>query len=132
MVLERWTIPNFRSVALGTGYNPADGNRRASRNGRVGSSPQCFRFAPFSHAAPQANGVLIAGEPRALDTTLGLPHPTVHATLCAELWDEATTSPDKTARKVRWEGALWPERKLSTSLRARDPLRDPAEADAVL
>lgn len=39
--------------------------------------------------------------PRALETPLGLPHPTVHATLCAELWDQATSSPDRTARKVR-------------------------------
>jgi hypothetical protein len=34
-------IPNFRGVrvALGTGYNRVEGNRRASRNGRVSSSP---------------------------------------------------------------------------------------------
>ena len=41
MVLERWTNPNTRVVraALGTGYNRVEGNRRASRNGRVSSSP---------------------------------------------------------------------------------------------
>jgi hypothetical protein len=34
-------IPNFRGVrvALGTGYNPAKGNRRAWRNGRVSDLP---------------------------------------------------------------------------------------------
>jgi hypothetical protein len=46
-----------------------------------------------------------AAPPRALETPLGLPHPTVHATLCAELWDQATSSPDRTARKVRVRSA---------------------------
>jgi hypothetical protein len=34
-------IPHFRGVrvALGTGYNPGEGNRRASRNGRVSDLP---------------------------------------------------------------------------------------------
>ena len=41
-------IPNFRGVrvALGTGCDRAEGNRRASRNGRVSSSPP-LRFATF-------------------------------------------------------------------------------------
>ena len=46
-------IPNFRGVrvALGTGYNRVEGNRRALRHGRVSPSPTeilTFRFATFA------------------------------------------------------------------------------------
>jgi hypothetical protein len=41
MVLERGTNPKLRGVrvALGTGYNRVEGNRRASRNGLVSDLP---------------------------------------------------------------------------------------------
>jgi hypothetical protein len=53
MALQRWTNPKHSvvRVALGTGYNRVQGNRRASRNGHVGDLPPeipSVRFAPFS------------------------------------------------------------------------------------
>jgi hypothetical protein len=59
-------IPNFRGVrvAHGTSYNPGEGNRRASRNGRVSSSPTPSRFATFSIATSSAEPVGGVATPR--------------------------------------------------------------------
>jgi hypothetical protein len=37
--MDKTQNPNVVRVALGTGYNPVEENRRASRNGRVGEIP---------------------------------------------------------------------------------------------
>jgi hypothetical protein len=42
-------LPEWQTEATGTGYNHGGGNRRASRNGRLSSSPtETSRFATFS------------------------------------------------------------------------------------
>ena len=57
MALNDLQQPNFRGVrvALGTRYNPGEGNRRASRNGRVSDLPPEIlpvRFATFASLYP--------------------------------------------------------------------------------
>lgn len=82
--------------AAGGGYDADSDGVRSEAEDTV-DAPQA---ANGGHNKPLNVAAAPAAPPRALQTPLGLPHPTVHATLCAELWDHATSSPDRTARKV--------------------------------
>lgn len=101
----RWTERHLRNhsellEAAGGGYDADSDGVRSEAEDTV-DAPQA---ANGGHNKPLNVAAAPAAPPRALQTPLGLPHPTVHATLCAELWDHATSSPDRTARKVR----AWP------------------------
>jgi hypothetical protein len=68
VALNERQIPNCRGVgvALGTGYDPGEGNRRASRNGRVVSSSPTesltVRFATFTSLYARRHALLADAE----------------------------------------------------------------------
>ena len=71
MFLERWGNPKLPRVRVhvSTGYHPVEGNRRASRNGRVSSSlppeaPSVTAVAYPARAAPPAAPAPATAPPR--------------------------------------------------------------------